>query len=282
MKSLLRLKKAIEGMKANSGAIAERLERILGELYKLDAMHRNFEAHALETINLLKAGKFRQAHREEEKVIAEEKVLNHGVEDLVLNLEHEIVEIAKVAEEHEHGAESLLAVTSLIAFLISLFIAFALSRFISKKANVVSEALRSGASEIASASNQVASSGQSTAAGATEQASSLQGTASAVEEISSMVSQNSNDAEQAKILTENVQGLSHSGVEAVTRMSSEMEQIKIAADQTSDIIKTINEIAFQTNLLALNAAVEAARAGDAGKGFAVVCRRSEKFSAKKC
>lgn len=51
---------------------------------------------------------------------------------------------------------------------------------------------------------------------------------------------------------------------------SSMKGIKEYSNKITQVIQTIEGIAFQTNLLAINASVEAARAGDMGKGFGVV------------
>ncbi|MSQ10277.1 MAG: hypothetical protein EXR52_04650 [Dehalococcoidia bacterium] len=87
----------------------------------------------------------------------------------------------------------------------------------------------------------------------------------------------STDAEHNAESAERVQGLSAKnreavveGVASVERLTDAIQRIKASSDETSKIVKSIDEIAFQTNLLALNAAVEAAHGGEAGRGFAVV------------
>ncbi len=57
------------------------------------------------------------------------------------------------------------------------------------------------------------------------------------------------------------------GGEVVGRVVATMDGITDSSRGISDIIGTIDGIAFQTNILALNAAVEAARAGEQDRGF---------------
>ena len=85
-----------------------------------------------------------------------------------------------------------------------------------------------------------------------------------------MTKQNADNAGQANSLMSGTKQVVATANESMGRLTESMGEITRASEETSKIIKTIDEIAFQTNLLALNAAVEAARAGEAGAGFAVV------------
>ena len=85
-----------------------------------------------------------------------------------------------------------------------------------------------------------------------------------------MTKQNADHADQANAIMVKARGIVEKANESMATLTASMTEISQSSDQTSKIVKTIDEIAFQTNLLALNAAVEAARAGEAGAGFAVV------------
>ena len=143
-------------------------------------------------------------------------------------------------------------------------------RVLAKPIELVISDLKQGSKELRSASNQVASSSQSLAQGATEQAASLEESSRSLQQVASVSRQNSDNAQQAYQLSQTVREAAEGGVKSMEAMTQAIHAIKRSADETAQIVKIIDEIAFQTNLLALNAAVEAARAGDAGKGFAVV------------
>ena len=124
--------------------------------------------------------------------------------------------------------------------------------------------------QVSSAASQIASSSNAVASGASEQASTLAETTSSIATVSAMSATAAERARDAQGLVEAAHRSAGAGMAAVEVLDQSMGKIRQSAEQTSEIIRDVSDIAFQTNLLALNAAVEAARAGEAGRGFAVV------------
>lgn len=93
-----------------------------------------------------------------------------------------------------------------------------------------------------------------------------------------MIKANSQNAKQAKSVSENTKSIVVDGNYKMSELIESMKEITQSSKQIAVITSTIEDIASKTNLLALNAAIEAARAGEAGKGFAVVAEEVKKLA----
>ena len=120
--------------------------------------------------------------------------------------------------------------------------------------------------------------GDRLADGASQQAAALEETSASLEEIASMVKSSAERAGSSQQLAAESRRIADAGGACMRDLQQAMQAIRDSAKGVSDIIQTIDQIAFQTNILALNAAVEAARAGEAGRGFAVVAEEVRRLA----
>jgi methyl-accepting chemotaxis protein len=174
------------------------------------------------------------------------------------------------ARTHFSDNRNYILIIFVITLLISTFLSYWLTTSTTKSLKSIASDLRNGATQTASAANQISSSSMKNAEGSSEQAASLEQISASLEQLVAMTNQNSENSTETHRLASKSNNNAEDVYKEMNNMVDALEKTKKSTDETTRIIKTIDEIAFQTNLLALNAAVEAARAGEAGQGFAVV------------
>lgn len=160
--------------------------------------------------------------------------------------------------------------TLAISLAAALFTLYIVVRSITLPVSRIIAGLNSVSEDVDEASENLAGASSRLAEGSSKEAAALEETSASLDELSAMTRQNTDNAGKADSLMREAKEIVEKAGHTITDQKSAMDEIMRSSEETSKIIKTIDEIAFQTNLLALNAAVEAARAGDAGAGFAVV------------
>lgn len=163
------------------------------------------------------------------------------------------------------------------ALVLSLAIAWWISRRVSRQLGAMSHLVDGAAGGILAGTTQQVT-------GFSEQAAAVQETVATVDELVQTAEQS---AERARTVAERAHQsaeVAQAGSKAVADSAEGMRTIRAQvhgiaesvvslaeqAQAISNIIDAVNDIAEQTHLLALNAAIEAARAGEHGRGFGVV------------
>ncbi|NUN05132.1 MAG: DUF3365 domain-containing protein [Bdellovibrio sp.] len=158
----------------------------------------------------------------------------------------------------------------LLGLVVSVLLAWWILRKPLGKLREAVDSIKDSSGQLATTSQGILGASQNLSSASTQAAAALEETSASLEELTSMVKLNSENALNAKSISEKATGVAKAGEDQVRTLIDSMKDVADSAKKIEEITGVIDDIAFQTNLLALNASVEAARAGEHGKGFAVV------------
>ncbi len=240
------------------------------EVITIERLHKEYKKQASMVFSLINTGNIAKAEQVAQKAEHEARKLEDQFKTTFKLIEKFTSKSTFKADQDEQSGIKGLIYASLFSFIFGILVSWLITRSIVNPINNVVGNLNQGANQVAAASTQASSSSQQLADGASEQAAGLEEVSSSIEEMTAMTRQNSESSQQANMDVNETIKIVTNAKESMSQLVSAMEEVATSSEDTSQIVKTIDDIAFQTNLLALNAAVEAARAGEAGTGFAVV------------
>ncbi|MDR2339364.1 MAG: methyl-accepting chemotaxis protein [Deltaproteobacteria bacterium] len=163
-----------------------------------------------------------------------------------------------------------LAIAAAALILLTALLAHLLIRSNITPLTKITMGLDSSAGKVVETSRKLSRSSAQLAKGAADNTQAVLTAISSLETLLSMAKRNASNADSCKDLMALVKECVSEANLYMMQIAEAMTEIRDSGKASTEIIKSVEEIAFQTNILSLNAAVEAARAGEAGVSFAVV------------
>ncbi|MCP4714894.1 MAG: hypothetical protein GY868_07245, partial [Deltaproteobacteria bacterium] len=185
--------------------------------------------------------------------------MNREIKDTLLPLAPRIVALAgevtdsgwqemnlsrQRVEEKKQTTQNVIIGIVLMSLIAGIGIGAFLARRISKPIARVVDGLSGCARQVADGAVHILSASQDLAQGASEQAASIEETSSSLEEMSAMTKQNADNATQADKLMQDCNQVVNHAEESMASLTASMQEISAASEETSKIIKTIDEISF--------------------------------------